>query len=344
MKSLSRVWLLVTPWTAAYQAPLSVGFSRQEYWSGVPLPSPKLFTVLFLYFGWRVQLWSLTALAFWLIIFWCWWLRASFLHLDWSCVPSQFSPYNLMDYSLTGSSVHGIFMARILEWVAVPSSRGSSQPRDPTCVSCIAGKFFTAELLVKPRMIVMVLKLVWHVKLFNCQLLLWNLFVQLIVNNFKILYLDILVDKVSSLCFLLFGLFYLGEFIYIIFSSPQSRHTLKFLKNFLFQFAVSLSLFRDSLVAQTVKSLSQGSIPGSGRSLGEGNKNSLSILAWKTPCMEEPDGLQAIKVRHDWATSLALCFCFIQTINLKYSSEVLVEIYKYYIWGTVRTLKITSSK
>ena len=39
-KSLSRVWLLATPWTAAYQAPLSVGFSRQEYWSGVPLPSP----------------------------------------------------------------------------------------------------------------------------------------------------------------------------------------------------------------------------------------------------------------------------------------------------------------
>ena len=36
---LSRVWLLVTPWTAAYQAPLSMGFSRQEYWSGVPLPS-----------------------------------------------------------------------------------------------------------------------------------------------------------------------------------------------------------------------------------------------------------------------------------------------------------------
>ena len=39
MKSLSRVQLLVTPWTAAYQAPPSVGFSRQEYWSGVPLPS-----------------------------------------------------------------------------------------------------------------------------------------------------------------------------------------------------------------------------------------------------------------------------------------------------------------
>ena len=42
VKSLSRVWLLVTPWTAAYQAPPSMGFSRQEYWRGVPLLStPK---------------------------------------------------------------------------------------------------------------------------------------------------------------------------------------------------------------------------------------------------------------------------------------------------------------
>ena len=39
VKSLNRVWLFRTPWTAAYQAPPSVGFSRQEYWSGVPLPS-----------------------------------------------------------------------------------------------------------------------------------------------------------------------------------------------------------------------------------------------------------------------------------------------------------------
>ena len=40
VKSLSRVWLLVTPWTAAHQALPFMGFSRQEYWSGVPLPSP----------------------------------------------------------------------------------------------------------------------------------------------------------------------------------------------------------------------------------------------------------------------------------------------------------------
>ena len=41
VKSLSCAWLLATPWTAAYQAPLSLGFSRQEYWSGLPLPSPE---------------------------------------------------------------------------------------------------------------------------------------------------------------------------------------------------------------------------------------------------------------------------------------------------------------
>ena len=41
VKSLSHVRLFVTPWTAACQAPLPVGFSRQEYWSGVPFPSPR---------------------------------------------------------------------------------------------------------------------------------------------------------------------------------------------------------------------------------------------------------------------------------------------------------------
>ena len=42
VKSLSRVRLSAIPWTAAYQAPPSMGFSRQKYWSGVPLPSPML--------------------------------------------------------------------------------------------------------------------------------------------------------------------------------------------------------------------------------------------------------------------------------------------------------------
>jgi len=40
VKSLSRVRLFAAPWTVAHQAPLSMGFSRQEYWSGLPFPSP----------------------------------------------------------------------------------------------------------------------------------------------------------------------------------------------------------------------------------------------------------------------------------------------------------------
>ena len=43
MKLLSRVQRLVTPWTAAYQAPPSMGFSREEYWSGLPLPSLEFY-------------------------------------------------------------------------------------------------------------------------------------------------------------------------------------------------------------------------------------------------------------------------------------------------------------
>ena len=44
VKSLSRVRLFTTPWTAAHQTPSSMGFSRQEYWSGLPLPSPRVNT------------------------------------------------------------------------------------------------------------------------------------------------------------------------------------------------------------------------------------------------------------------------------------------------------------
>ena len=62
------------------------------------------------------------------------------------CMLSHFRHVRLcadpMDCSLPGSSVHGILQARILEWVAMLFSTGSSQPRDQTQVSCIAGRFF----------------------------------------------------------------------------------------------------------------------------------------------------------------------------------------------------------
>ena len=48
-----------------------------------------------------------------------------------------------MDCSLSGSSIHGLFQARVLEWIAISFSRGSSQPRDPTWVSHIVGRLFT---------------------------------------------------------------------------------------------------------------------------------------------------------------------------------------------------------
>ena len=102
-KSLSRVQLLVTSWTAAYQAPLSMRFSRQVYWSGVPLPF------------------------------------ISTREVTQSC-PTLCDP---MDCSPPGSSVHGIFQARVLEWGAISFSRRSSPPRNRTRVSCIVGRCFT---------------------------------------------------------------------------------------------------------------------------------------------------------------------------------------------------------
>ena len=51
-------------------------------------------------------------------------------------------PDSLQPYGLSGSSVHGIFQARVLEWVTICFSRGSSQPRDRTRVSCIVGRCF----------------------------------------------------------------------------------------------------------------------------------------------------------------------------------------------------------
>ena len=55
MKSVSHVWLFVTPWTEAYQAPPSMEFSRQEYWSGLPLSLKKRFSLIFLKSSWKTS-------------------------------------------------------------------------------------------------------------------------------------------------------------------------------------------------------------------------------------------------------------------------------------------------
>jgi len=83
LSHFSRVRLCATPQTAAHQAPPSLGSSRQEFWSGLPFPSP---------------------------------MHES--EIAQSCP----TPSNPMDCSLPGSSVHGIFQARVLEWVAIAFS------------------------------------------------------------------------------------------------------------------------------------------------------------------------------------------------------------------------------
>ena len=83
----SRVRLCATPWMAAHQAPPSLGFSRQEHWSGLPFPSPMH-------------------------------EMKSESEVTQSCP----TPSDLMDCCLPGSSTHGIFQARVLEWVAIAFS------------------------------------------------------------------------------------------------------------------------------------------------------------------------------------------------------------------------------
>ena len=132
---------LATPWTVAGQTPLSMGFLRQEYWSGLPFPAPGNLP------NSEIEPGSLSLLADSLPpgcrdMCVCVFVTQLCLIL---C--------NAMDCSLPGSSVHGISQARILEWVAISFSRGFYQPRDQTYVSCIAGGFFTADHQRSPYVI-----------------------------------------------------------------------------------------------------------------------------------------------------------------------------------------------
>ena len=114
--ALSHVWLFVTPWTVAHQAPLTMGFSRQEYWSGLPVPtwgefsSPRdgiptqgLNPPLLQLLCYR-QVDSLAPPA-----------AATSLQL----CPTLCDP---MDCCPSGSSVQGMVQARVLEWVAIAFS------------------------------------------------------------------------------------------------------------------------------------------------------------------------------------------------------------------------------
>ena len=126
MCMLSGGQLFVTPWTVAYQAPLSWDFSRQEYWSGLPFPSPGDLPDP------GIEPASLMSPA----------LAGGFFTTESPGKPILYSKNKIspcisiglvaklcptlcdpMDRSPPASSVHGIFQARILEWVALSSSR-----------------------------------------------------------------------------------------------------------------------------------------------------------------------------------------------------------------------------
>ena len=135
LSCFSHVLLYATLWTVAKQAPLSIGILQAGILKWVAITSSREFPT---------QKWNPHLLS---PLHW----KMSFLppvppgkpkvkfkllsHVGLFCDPK--------DCSLPDSSVHGIFQARILEWVAIPLSRGSSQPRDWTRVSCTAGGFFT---------------------------------------------------------------------------------------------------------------------------------------------------------------------------------------------------------
>ena len=135
VKSLSHVRLLATPWAAAHQAPLSMGFSRQEYWTGLPLPSLIFLTAAAAAAAaksfqscttLRPHRWQPTRLPHpWdspgkntgvgcHFLLQC--MKVKSESEDAQSCPTLSDP---MDYSLPGSSVHGIFQARVLEWVAI---------------------------------------------------------------------------------------------------------------------------------------------------------------------------------------------------------------------------------
>ena len=134
LSHFSHVQLCATPWTAAHQAPLSTGVSRQEYWSGFPFPSPLLHSRWILY-----QLSNKGSPRIVELVAYPFSSRSS-RPRNWtrvSCLAGGF----FTNWAIR--EAHGILQARILEWVVFLFSRGSSQPRDRTQVSCIADGFFT---------------------------------------------------------------------------------------------------------------------------------------------------------------------------------------------------------
>ena len=154
-QSLSRVWFFATPWTVACQAALSMEFSRQEYWGGLPFPTPgdlpkpgirTTFLVSpvlaggFNYYNLmlRATIWDRCYHYF------------NFTNkeiepqIKYSAaaaaksLQSCLTLYDPIDSSPPGSPIPGILQARTLEWVAISFSKRSSQPRNWTHISYIS--------------------------------------------------------------------------------------------------------------------------------------------------------------------------------------------------------------
>ena len=126
LSCFSCVRLSATLWTILHWAPLSMGFSKQNTGVGCHFLLQGIFPTEASNLGLphcRQILYHLSHQVKW--------LRA---------YPTLANP---MDFSPPSSSIHGISQARILEWVAISFSRGSSQPRDRTWVSCIAVRLLT---------------------------------------------------------------------------------------------------------------------------------------------------------------------------------------------------------
>ena len=142
LSRFSHVGLCATPQTAVHQAPSSLGFSRQEHWTGLTCPPPghlpnsgKLTPKLTPLVSPALADGFFSGSATWEV-------PTYPLEVDTSVAQLCLTLCDPVDSSLPGSSVYGVFQARILEWVAISFSRGSSQLRDGTWVSCIAGRCF----------------------------------------------------------------------------------------------------------------------------------------------------------------------------------------------------------
>ena len=133
-------------WTVAWQSPLSMGFPRQEHWNGLPrpllgdLPTSRMEPISLMSPAFCIGRWGSLLLA----------PPGKPMKEEVKVTQSCLTLWDPMNYT-----VHEILQTRILEWVAFPLSRESSQPRDRTQVSCIECGFFTSwatrEALIKIR-------------------------------------------------------------------------------------------------------------------------------------------------------------------------------------------------